>query len=104
MPVNDTEIIKCYKVSNTDCGSYVVWDSLKGAVDEVMATLESMSDRERKEIDECGLDSVAKELTENALAALRIGEKTHLFNDYFTVEAISMYRHEFEALPEHAGC
>jgi len=97
-------IVKCYKVSNIYCGAKVIWDSLEGAVDDIMTELEEMNSKERAEIDEYGLDSVAKELTVNALSSMSVGEKIHLFNDYFTVEAVQMTRQEFDALPEHNGC
>ena len=97
-------IIKCYKVSNIVCGAKVIWDSLEGAAEDIMAELEEMDSKERAEIDEHGLDSVAKELTVNALSNMNVGEKIHLFNDYFTIEAVEMTREEFDALPESDGC
>jgi len=97
-------LIKCYKVSNIEYGSWVMHDKPEDAVEDIMVTLEEMPDKERKEIDEFCLDSVAKELTETALKSLQIGDKTHLFNDFFTVEAVAMTEEEFKALPEFDGC
>ena len=96
--------IKCYKVSNIVCGAKVIWNSLEGAVDDIVTELEEMDSKERAESVGHGLDSVAKEFTVNALSNMNVGEKINLFKDYFTVEVVEMTRQELEALPEHDGC
>ena len=105
MSVNETEIIKCYSVMNTDCGKWLMHDSIESATEiifeEVGYIAESMdTTKEDYEL----LTSLTSEQIIETLKSCKVGKEIQMANGLIKVKVSEMYRHEFDQLPEFDGC